>query len=38
MERQKNVKSEISLHVLAYDLNRVTQILEADPLIAVVRT
>ena len=38
MKRLKNVKTEISLHVLAYNLKRVMQILGAGPLIAAMRT
>jgi hypothetical protein len=34
MKRLKNVKTEISLHVLAYNLKRVMQILGTKPLIA----
>jgi transposase len=34
MKRLKNVKTEISLHVLAYNLKRVMQILGTGPLIA----
>jgi transposase len=38
MKRLKNVKTEMSLHVLAYNLKRVMQILGARPLIAAIRT
>lgn len=37
MKRLKNVKTEISLHILAYNLKRVLQILGAGPLIAAIR-
>jgi transposase len=37
MKRLKNVKTEISLHVLAYNLKRVIQILGAGPLIRAMR-
>ena len=37
MKRLKNVKTEISLHVLAYNLKRVIQILGTRPLIAAMR-
>jgi transposase len=37
MKRLMNVKTEISLHVLAYNLKRVMQILGAGPLIAAIR-
>jgi len=37
MKRLKNVKTEISLHVLAYNLKRVMQILGTRPLIAAIR-
>ena len=37
MKRLKNVKTEISLHILAYTLKRVMQILGAAPLIAAIR-
>ncbi len=38
MKRLRNVKTEISLHVLAYNLKRVMQILGTEPLIAAIRT
>jgi transposase len=38
MKRLKNVKTEISLHILAYNLKRVMQILGTGPLIAAIRT
>jgi len=38
MKRLKNVKTEISLHVLAYNVKRVMQILGAGPLMAAIRT
>ena len=38
MKRLKNVKTEISLHVLAYNLKRVMQILGTKPLIAAIQT
>jgi transposase len=37
MKRLKNVKTEISLHVLAYNLKRVIRILGAGPLIAAIQ-
>ena len=37
MKRLNNVKTEISLHVLAYNLKRVTQILGVGPLIAAIQ-
>jgi transposase len=37
MKRLNNVKTEISLHVLAYNLKRVMQILGAGPLIAAIQ-
>ena len=37
MKRLKNVKTEISLHILAYNLKRVMQILGTAPLIAAIR-
>ena len=37
MKRLANVKTEISLHILAYNLKRVMQILGAGPLIAAMR-
>ena len=37
MRRLKNVKTEISLHILAYNLKRVMQILGNGPLIAAMR-
>ncbi len=37
MKRLPNVKTEISLHVLAYNLKRVMQILGTAPLIAAIR-
>ena len=37
MKRLKNVKTEISLHVLAYNLKRVIAILGAKPLIAAIQ-
>lgn len=33
-----NVKTEISLHILAYNLKRVIQILGTGPLIAAMKT
>jgi transposase len=36
-KRLKNVKTEISLHILAYNLKRVMQILGTGPLIAAIR-
>jgi hypothetical protein len=38
MKRLKNVKTEISLHILAYNLKRVMQIIGTEPLIAAIRT
>jgi transposase len=38
MKRLKNVKTEISLHVLAYNMKRVMQILGTRPLMAAMRT
>ena len=38
MERLPNVKTEISLHILAYNLKRVMQIPGAGPLMAAMRT
>jgi transposase len=38
MKRLKNVKTEISLHVLAYNLKRVMAILGTQPLIAAMQT
>jgi hypothetical protein len=38
MKRLNNVKTEISLHILAYNLKRVMQILGAGPLISAMRT
>ena len=38
MKRLKHVRTEISLHVLAYNLKRVMQILGTGPLIAAIRT
>ena len=38
MKRLGNVKTEISLHILAYNLKRVIQILGARPLIAAMQT
>ena len=38
MKRLKNVRTEISLHILAYNLKRVMQILGAGPLMAAIRT
>ena len=37
MKRLPNVKTEISLHILAYNLKRVMQILGTGPLIAAMR-
>ena len=37
MKRLNNVKTEIRLHVLAYDLKRVIQILGAGPLLTAIR-
>jgi hypothetical protein len=38
MRRLKNVKTEIGLHVLAYNMKRVMQILGPGPLMAAMRT
>lgn len=38
MKRLKNVKTEISLHILAYNMKRVMQILGAGPMMAAIRT
>ena len=38
MKRLKNVKTEIGLHILAYNMKRVMQILGAGPLITAIRT
>jgi len=38
MRRLKNVRTEISLHVLAYNLKRVMAILGTKPLIAAMQT
>lgn len=38
MKRLNNVKTEISLHVLAYNMKRVMQILGTQPLMAAIRT
>jgi transposase len=38
MKRLTNVKTEISLHILAYNMKRVMQILGIRPLIAAIRT
>jgi hypothetical protein len=38
MKRLGNVKMEISLHILAYNLKRVMQILGTGPLIAAIQT
>lgn len=38
MKRLANVKTEISLHILAYNLKRVMRILGTGPLIAAIRT
>lgn len=38
MKRLPNVKTEISLHILAYNLKRVMQILGPGPLMAAIRT
>ena len=38
MKRLKNVKTEIGLHILAYNMKRVIQILGSGPLIAAIRT
>lgn len=38
MKRLTNVKTEISLHILAYNMERVMQILGTQPLIAAIRT
>jgi transposase len=38
MKRLKNVKTEISLHILAYNLKRVMQILGPGPLMAAIRS
>ncbi len=37
MKRLTNVKTEIGLHVLAYNLKRVIQVLGPGPLIAAMR-
>lgn len=37
MKRLKNVKTEISLHILAYNLKRVIQMLGPGPLITAMR-
>jgi transposase len=37
MKRLKNVKTEIGLHVLAYNMKRVMQILGTGPLMAAIR-
>lgn len=37
MRRLKNVKTETSLHIPAYNLKRVMQILGTGPLIAAIR-
>ena len=37
MKRLENVKTEISLHVLAYNLKRVIQIVGTGPLVAAMR-
>ena len=37
MKRLKNVKTEISLHVLAYNLKRVVAIVGPEPLMAAMR-
>lgn len=38
MKRLKNVKTEISLHILAYNMKRVMQTLGAGPMMAAIRT
>ena len=38
MKRLKNVRTETSLHVLAYNLKRVIAILGTQPLIAAIQT
>ena len=38
MKRLKNVRTEMALHVLAYNLKRVMSILGAGPLMAAIRT
>jgi hypothetical protein len=38
MRRLKNVKTEIGLHVLAYNMKRVMQILGTGPLMAAMKT
>jgi hypothetical protein len=38
MKRLKNVKTEISLHILADNLNRMMQILRTQPLITAIQT
>jgi transposase len=38
MKRLKNVKTEISLHIMAYNLKRVMQILGPAPLMAAIRS
>jgi hypothetical protein len=38
MKRLKNVKTEISLHVLAYNLKRAMRIVGIQPLMAAIRT
>jgi transposase len=37
MRRLKNVKTEISLHILAYNMKRVMQILGTGPLMAAIQ-
>lgn len=37
-KRLRNVKTEISLHILAYNLKRVMQILGPGPLMAAIRS
>jgi len=37
MKRSPNVKTEISLHILAYNMKRVTAVLGARPLIEAIR-
>ena len=37
MKRLKNVKTEIGLHVLAYNMKRVMQILGTGPLMAAMK-
>jgi len=38
MKRKKNVQTEISLHILAYNMKRMISILGAQPLIAAMQS